>query len=136
MRLAFVVVALCLSASLATAPVAQVSRPMLHLVSQTAGLSARDAGRRGGEAAGAAILCEQLKVTGKVAELRGHYQGEDLAEFDAEASKIMQAWEQVKGCVNGQDPNQCKIAQQTSCVLALREVGPQGKIVPGLVELK
>jgi hypothetical protein len=88
---------------------------MLHLVSQTAGLSARDAGRRGGEAAGAAILCEQLKVTGKVAELRGHYQGEDLAVFDAEASKIMQAWEQVKGCVNGQDPTRSRRAAFWRC---------------------
>lgn len=99
-------------------------------------LLARDAGRRAGEAAGAAIVCYGLRITDKVTELRNRYQGGDLAEFDDQAGKVLQAWQATKTCQNAGGPNECKVSQQWSCLQALQEIGPGGSTLPGLVEPK
>ena len=103
---------------------------------QTKTLSPRDAGRRGGEAAGAALVCYGFRITDEVTELRSRYRGADLAEFDEQAGKILQAWQATKTCQNATGPNECKVSQQWSCLQALREIGPGGSAVPGLVEPK
>lgn len=99
-------------------------------------LSARDAGARYGEAAGAALVCYGLKITPLVAELRARYEGDDLTEFDAQASKILQSWRQTLSCEQANGPNDCKVSQQWSCKQALQEIGPSGSAVRGLVEPK
>ncbi len=99
-------------------------------------LLARDAGRRAGEAAGAALVCYGLRITDKVTELRTQYEGDDLAEFDDQARKVLQAWQATKTCENASGPNECKVSQQWSCLQALREIGPGGSALPGLVEPK
>ena len=99
-------------------------------------LSAKDAGTRYGEAAGAALVCSGLKITPRVAELRAHYQGADLDEFDAQAGKILQAWRETLDCQHADGPNDCKISQQWSCRQALQEIGPAGTALRGLVEPK
>ena len=99
-------------------------------------LSAREAGARYGEAAGAALVCYGLKITPQVAELRGRYQGADLAEFDAQAGKVLQAWREALNCEHAEGPNDCKVSQQWSCRQAMQEIGPSGSVVQGLVEPK
>jgi hypothetical protein len=108
----------------------------LHAVSttETKPLSAKDAGARYGEAAGAALVCYGLKITPQVTELRARYQGDDLAEFDAEAGKVLQSWRSTLTCEHAEGPNDCKVSQQWSCQQALREIGPEGSAVRGLVE--
>jgi hypothetical protein len=99
-------------------------------------LSAKDAGARYGEAAGAVLVCYGLQITPRVADLRARYQGDALAEFDAQAGKILQAWRSVKSCERADGPNDCKVSQQWSCRQALEEIGPTGSAVRGLVEPK
>ena len=99
-------------------------------------LSAREAGARYGEAAGAALVCYGIKITPQMAELRGRYQGADLAEFDAQAGKILQAWREALNCEHAEGPNDCKVSQQWSCRQAIQEIGPSGSVVQGLVEPK
>jgi hypothetical protein len=133
------------AASLALAPIlpsaaadglyATFQRASTH-AGQTMGLSPRDAGRRGGEAAGAALVCYGLKITDRAAALRQQYEGDALAEFDAEAARILAAWQATKVCDNANGPNECKVSQQWSCLQAMREIGPAGSAVPGLVEPK
>lgn len=111
----------------------------LHLVSTTPDgkpLTAKDAGARYGEAAGAALVCYGLQITPRVAELRARYQGDQLAEFDAQAGKILQAWRATRDCEHSDGPNDCKVSQQWSCRQALQEIGPSGTAVRGLVEPK
>lgn len=97
-------------------------------------LSAKEAGARYGEAAGAALVCSGLKITPQVAELRGRYQGADLAEFDAQAGKVLQAWRDAGNCEHADGPADCKVSQQWSCRQAMKEIGPSGSEVRGLVE--
>lgn len=99
-------------------------------------LSAKDAGARYGEAAGAALVCSGLVITPRVAELRGRYQGADLAEFDAQAGKILQAWRDTLSCKHAEGPSDCRVSQQWSCRQALQEIGPSGSALRGLVEPK
>lgn len=99
-------------------------------------LAPRDAGARYGEAAGAALVCYGLRITPQVAELRGGYQGTDLAEFDDQAGKILQAWRETLDCQHAEGPNDCKISQQLSCRQAMQEIGPSGTALRGLVEPK
>lgn len=111
----------------------------LHFVSTTPDgkpLTAKDAGARYGEAAGAALVCYGLQITPRVAELRARYQGDQLAEFDAQAGKILQAWQSTRDCEHSDGPNDCKVSQQWSCRQALQEIGPSGTAVRGLVEPK
>jgi hypothetical protein len=99
-------------------------------------LSAKDAGARYGEAAGAVLVCYGLKITPRVATLRARYQGDELAEFDAQAGKILSAWRETLNCTHADSPNDCKLSQQWSCQQAMQEIGPAGSKVPGLVEPK
>jgi hypothetical protein len=99
-------------------------------------LSAREAGARYGEAAGAALVCYGLKITPLVAELRARYAGDELKEFEAQATKVLQSWRQTLSCEQSNGPNDCKVSQQWSCRQALQEIGPSGSAVRGLVEPK
>lgn len=84
----------------------------------------------------AALLCYGLRITDRVTELRARYQGADLAEFDLEAGKVLEAWRMARTCERANGPNECKVSQQWNCLQALREIGPEGSAVPGLVEPK
>jgi len=128
MRARIALFAICLSTTLALAQEAQ---------GQPNSLPAAEAGRRFGEAAGAALLCYGLRIrTDQVTELRSKYRGHDLAEFDEQAAKTLQAWQATRTCENANGPNECKVSQQWSCLQAVQEIGPGGTTVPGLVEPK
>lgn len=116
------------------ADVAPAVQPVASMAAEeTKPLSAKEAGARYGEAAGAALVCYGLKITQQVAELRAHYQGADLVEFDAQAGKILQAWRSTLTCEQADGPNDCKVSQQWSCKQAVDEIGPSGTAVRGLV---
>ena len=128
MRARIALIAICLSTTLALAQEAQ---------GQPNSLPAAEAGRRFGEAAGAALVCYGLRIRiDQVTELRSKYRGHDLAEFDEQAAKILQAWQATRTCENANGPNECKVSQQWSCLQAVQEIGPGGTTVPGLVEPK
>ncbi len=137
MRIAsFIVTALLTIANPALAENGVSARVGATLVGQGKALSPTVAGQRGGEAAGAALVCYGLRITKQGAELRSQFQGADLAEFDAQAGKVLEAWQLVKTCTHAGGPNECKVSQQWNCLMALREIGPQGSALPGLIEPK
>lgn len=110
--------------------------PAATMQSEAKPLTAKEAGARYGEAAGAALVCYGLMITPQVAELRARYQGDDLAEFDAQAGKILKSWRETLNCEHAEGPNDCKVSQQWSCRQAMQEIGPSGSAVRGLVEPK
>ena len=122
----------------ATAPAAESVDahiyPAATMQSESKPLTAKEAGARYGEAAGAALVCSGLKITPQVAELRARYQGDDLTEFDAQAGKILKSWRETLSCEHAEGPNDCKVSQQWSCRQAMQEIGPSGSEVRGLVE--
>jgi hypothetical protein len=124
----------------AAAPAVEAMGARVHLAatmqSESKPLTAKEAGARYGEAAGAALVCYGLTITPQVAELRARYQGDDLAEFDAQAGKILNSWRETLNCEHAEGPNDCKVSQQWSCRQAMQEIGPSGSAVRGLVEPK
>jgi hypothetical protein len=110
--------------------------PAATMQSESKSLTAKEAGARYGEAAGAALVCSGLKITPQVAELRARYQGDDLTEFDAQAGKILKSWRETLNCEHAEGPHDCKVSQQWSCRQAMQEIGPSGSAVRGLVEPK
>ncbi len=129
--------ALCAAFALSIAMISATEAKPLRLISTHAqALSAKDAGIRYGEAAGAVLVCQSLRITPRVAELRGRYQGADLQEFDAQAGKILKAWQETLNCQHANAPVDCMMSQRWSCQQALREIGPSGTAVRGLVEPK
>jgi hypothetical protein len=126
----------CLAAALLLGSGAIAAAGVGTSPTETPSLSAKDAGARYGEAAGAVLVCYGLKITPRVAELRARYEGDELAEFDAQAGKILSAWRETLNCTHADGPNDCKVSQQWSCRLAVQEIGPAGSKVPGLVEPK
>lgn len=97
-------------------------------------LSAREAGVRYGQALGAVLVCYGLKATPGVEALRSAYGGGEAGLFKAEADKIVEAWQDAKGCRRSGGPNECRLSIEWSCQEALREIGPAGSRLPGLVE--
>lgn len=96
--------------------------------------SARDAGARYGQALGALEVCHGAKLTAAGDALRSAFAGVDNEVFKSQAAKVFDAWMIVKNCVNGRDPNQCKISMDKSCAAADAEIGKNGSAMPGLVE--
>ena len=100
MRARIALIAICLSSSLSLAQEAQ---------EQPNRLPPAEAGRRFGEATGAALLCYGLRIrTDQVAELRSKYWGDALTEFDEQAAKTLQAWQATKTCENATDPTSAR----------------------------
>jgi hypothetical protein len=119
-----------------TCTLLSISDPGFADPAPAAELSAREAGARYGEAAGAALVCTRLKITPRVAELRARYEGDGLAEFDAQAAKVLQSWRATQTCEHANGPEDCKVTQQLSCKLAMKEIGPGGTVIEGLVDAK
>jgi hypothetical protein len=138
--IALVSLALVTVLHVTSAPAGEAPRWRLHFAAttqpQVKPLSAKEAGARYGEAAGAVLVCYGLKITPQVADLRARYQGDDLTEFDAQAGKILKVWRETLNCQHADGPSDCKVSQQWSCRQAMEEIGPSGSAVRGLVEPK
>ena len=100
----------------------------------SAGLNAKSAGVRYGQALGVLEVCYGSKMTDRGKALEKAYTGRDLDDFKAAAAKVYDAWVKVRGCTNQRDPNTCKIIMDKSCLAAENEIGPKGTELPGLVE--
>ena len=96
----------------------------------------REAGARYGQAAGVALVCYGMRITGAPEALKANYQGEALVAFNDQASRILEMWQDTLSCKKAGGPNQCRLSQAFSCAEAMKEIGPQGKKLPGLVEEK
>lgn len=98
-----------------------------------AATEARAAGARYGQALGAVEICVGSKVTGKAKGLGAAFKDGDLETYTQQAAKVYDTWLKVKDC-RKDDPNQCKIIMDKSCEAAEAEIGPDGTVMPGLVE--
>lgn len=96
--------------------------------------SVLEVGARYGQALGALEVCYGSKLTEKGKALDAAFTGSDHDKFKAQAAKIFDMWQKVKGCTNQRDPNQCKIIMDKSCLAAENEIGQAGTAMPGLVE--
>lgn len=92
----------------------------------------RDAGARYGQALGAVEICIGSTVTDKAKALAASYAGDDLAAFKEQAAKVYDAWLKVKACTRQDDPNQCKVIMDRSCLAAEAEIGASA--IAGLVD--
>ena len=97
---------------------------------------ARQAGIRYGQAAGVAAVCYNMQATAKAEGLVAAFSGPDLDTFKRQAETVLKSWKKTLTCAHTNDPNPCRLAHQMSCREAYREIGPNGTIVSGLVELK
>ena len=95
----------------------------------------RDAGIRYGQAAGMAVVCRNMKPTQRAESLAATFSGEDLETFKVQAENVDQSWKRTLTCAHPNDPNPCRLAHQMSCREAYKEIGPNGTIAPGLVEI-
>ncbi len=98
-----------------------------------AATDARAAGARYGQALGAVEICVGSKVTDKAKGLGAAFKDGDLETYTQQAAKVYDTWLKVKDC-RKDDPNQCKIIMDKSCEAAETEIGPDGTVMPGLVE--
>jgi hypothetical protein len=95
----------------------------------------RDAGIRYGQAAGMAVVCLDMKPTAKAEALSGSFSGEDLEKFKVQAENVLNSWKKTLTCAHNSDPNPCRLAHQLSCKEGYKEIGPDGSVAPGLVEM-
>jgi len=91
-------------------------------------------GTRYGQAAGIELVCYGLKVSPSVEDLKKRFTGADRETFDKQANKILASWEKTRKCENSSGPNECKLSHAWSCREGLKELGPKGTVLPGLVE--
>lgn len=98
--------------------------------------SATEAGTRYGQALGVALMCYELKTTPAVDELKAKFAGADLAAFNQQAETIVAMWKEAMDCTKSGGPNECRLTHYWSCQEALKEIGPEGTRLPGLVSLK
>ncbi|MEQ1576807.1 MAG: hypothetical protein ABL894_04065 [Hyphomicrobium sp.] len=94
----------------------------------------REAGARYGQAAGVALLCYGMRTTGAAEVLKSKYQGEALAAFTDQAERILGMWKDTLSCKHAGGPNQCRLSHAYSCAEAMKEIGPNGSKLAGLVE--
>lgn len=112
------------SAETATSPAAALTVPR----------NPREAGARYGQAAGVALVCYGMRITGAPEFLKSKYTGEALAAFNDQAGRILEMWKDTLSCKNAGGPNQCRLSHAFSCAEAMKEIGPRGSKLPGLVD--
>jgi hypothetical protein len=133
-KLIALAIAGALAASVWSSVEAGTAAPETNLASPR--LEAREAGARYGQALGVALVCYGLKTTPAVERLAAAYPEADQDTFRAEAERVLAAWRASSTCQKSGGPNPCRLAHEWSCRDALREIGPDGTRLPGLVELR
>lgn len=93
-------------------------------------------GTRYGQAAGIALVCYGLRVTPAVEGLKTRFEGADQATFEKTANKILASWKRTLRCEDASGPNECKLSHTWSCAQGFKELGPDGTVLPGLIERK
>lgn len=96
----------------------------------------REAGARYGQAAGVSLVCYGMRTTAGPELLKSKYQGEALAAFNDQAGRIVAMWQDILTCKHAGGPNNCRLSHAFSCAEAMKEIGPAGSKLAGLVEAK
>jgi len=99
-------------------------------------LTPLEAGAHYGQALGVALVCYGIRTTATAERLPAAYSGADRDAFQTQADKVLTAWRDASSCRTAGGPNQCRLIHEWSCRDALREIGPGGTKLPGLVEAK
>lgn len=78
-------------------------------------------------------------MTPKAEALRQMFKGADNEAFKAEAAKTFEVWTKALGCSNidaetGRQNATCRHLKTISCRQAYGEIGPEGSVMPGLLE--
>ena len=94
--------------------------------------SPEEAGARYGQALGAGRLCRGFKVLPGAEELAATFTGDELTTFKESAARVVKAWQATTNCQGG--PNVCMRSHLASCYEALKEIGPGGDRIPGLID--
>jgi hypothetical protein len=85
---------------------------------------------------GVALVCYGLRTTPATDRLKATYSGPDQDAFQTEAEKVLSAWREASTCRSAGGPNACRLAHEWSCQGAMREIGPRGSKLPGLIAEK
>lgn len=94
-------------------------------------------GTRYGQAVGIALVCYGVVAKSDAVEsLKLRFKGADRKAFDRQAGKILAAWKRTLTCEKSGGPNECRLSHIWSCREGLKELGPEGSVIPGLVEQK
>ncbi len=99
-------------------------------------LDPREAGARYGQALGVALMCYGAETTPAATRLPDKFGGAERTAFQAEADKVLTAWREASSCRNAGGPNPCRLLHEWSCRDAMKEIGPQGTKLPGLITEK
>lgn len=94
---------------------------------------AMEAGARYGQALGVELMCLDLRIQPAADALKSKFEGADLAAFTAQSEKILEMWKDALSCKHAGGPNECKLSHMWSCQEAVKEIGPQGTKIPGLI---
>ena len=81
-------------------------------------------------------MCENTSATEKAEGLIKTFSGPGLDAFKVQAENVLSAWKLTLTCEKTGDPNQCRLIHQISCKDAYREIGPDGAVLPGLIEYR
>ncbi len=99
-------------------------------------LSAKDRGARYGQALGASLVCPFVHLLPAAEELRPSLPGADREQFEAEAKRVALVWQKTLACDPRADINRCRVLSEKSCSEAIRELGPEGTAVNGVLEFR
>lgn len=102
-------------------------------------VTAAEAGTRYGQALAAERFCPGGRLTASARALHGSRTDSDRATFDREAAKIVESWTAALSCqeadpTTGRPIASCRRIKMLSCRQAWLEIGPEGTMLPGLLE--
>ena len=103
----------------------------------TGTVTVAEAGTRYGQALAAERFCPGGRLTASARAL--HDAEPDRATFDREAEKIVESWTAALSCLEadpatGRPIASCRRIKMLSCRQAWLEIGPEGTMMPGLLE--
>lgn len=127
------------AAALAVSAIAAVSAPALAeraAAPAREAPSAKDRGARYGQALGASLVCPFVHLLPAAEELRPSQPGADREQFEAEAKRVALVWQKTLACDPRADINRCRVLSEKSCSEAIRELGPEGTAVRGVLEFR
>lgn len=105
---------------------------------EEARVPAAEAGQRIGLAKAAAQYCPAGVVTDKLKAFEAEYTGADGEVVKAEAEKVLEAWKQGTVCdeneLDRHALSMCRTMRLRNCRAVWNQMGPQGGVMPGLVD--
>ena len=104
-----------------------------------ADVTATSAGQRYGQSLSVAKFCPGGKLSAKAEALPSGFTGAELETFKKESSAVTEGWDKAFACVEvdagTNRTTQCRKMRLTSCRQAWVEIGPEGRDMPGLVDV-